>query len=116
MVRAGYFLQWHVVSLLKEMGPVRWYDLHGGLDTPGVRRFKRGIVGAKPKEASMIEFQATRNAYCAWLLNFATNMHKARLYLRKRCGENAALDVPIGANVRFGSQADIPRSFPKSRL
>lgn len=84
VVRAGYFLQWHVVSLLKEMGPVRWYDLHGGLDTPGVRRFKRGIVGAKPKEASMIEFQATRNAYCAWLLNFATNMHEVRLYLRKR--------------------------------
>jgi hypothetical protein len=83
-VRAGHYLQWHVVCLLKEMEPVRWYDLYGGLENPGVRRFKRGIIGAKAIETPMPEFQATGNAYSAWLLDCAMSLREAQAYLNRQ--------------------------------
>ena len=82
--RAGYFLHWNIVCRLKELGFVRWYDLNGGLHTAGVKRFKRGIVGASPNEVSMFDYQATKGGYSSALLHCGTKLYELQSHLRKR--------------------------------
>jgi hypothetical protein len=43
-LKAGFALQWSAVRRLAEQG-VRWYDLGGGNRDPGLRQFKKGLVG-----------------------------------------------------------------------
>jgi hypothetical protein len=57
-VRAGYFLQWTIVRWLKETVQCRWYDVVLGDAGPGVRQFKRGLVGAKAPEVAPAELEA----------------------------------------------------------
>ncbi len=82
-VRAGYFLQWMIVRWLKEQGVCRWYDLHGVLSSPGVRRFKRGLVGAKPPAIPMSEFEACENRLLASFVGAGMRLHEIQGNLRK---------------------------------
>lgn len=41
---AGYCLQWHIVEELRQSSQ-RWYDLGGEALNPGLKQFKRGLVG-----------------------------------------------------------------------
>lgn len=43
-LKAGYALQWWIVSWLAGRG-VRWYDLGGEAHEPGLRQFKKGLTG-----------------------------------------------------------------------
>jgi hypothetical protein len=43
-LKAGYALQWWIVGWLHDAG-VRWYDLGGEACEPGLRQFKKGLVG-----------------------------------------------------------------------
>ena len=43
-LKAGYALHWWIVNWLPELG-VRWYDLGGEAGDPGLRQFKKGLVG-----------------------------------------------------------------------
>ncbi|HLY37426.1 MAG TPA: GNAT family N-acetyltransferase [Candidatus Binatia bacterium] len=43
-LKAGYALHWWIVNWLPELG-VRWYDLGGEAGEPGLRQFKKGLVG-----------------------------------------------------------------------
>ncbi len=45
-LKAGYALQWWIVNWLPELG-VRWYDLGGEALEPGLRQFKKGLVGKR---------------------------------------------------------------------
>jgi hypothetical protein len=45
-LRAGYALQWHVVTALRHSGQ-RWYDLGGSARDDGLRQFKLGLVGRR---------------------------------------------------------------------
>jgi lipid II:glycine glycyltransferase (peptidoglycan interpeptide bridge formation enzyme) len=60
-VRAGYLLQWTIVRWLKESGRYCWYDLNDSRSSPGVRQFKRGLVGAKAPEIAMSEFMTCKS-------------------------------------------------------
>lgn len=51
-LNAGYLLQWFAVQWLRERG-VRWYDLGGGIDNPGLRQFKAGLVGSSGSVIAM---------------------------------------------------------------
>lgn len=82
-VRAGYFLQWTIIRWLKEQGGCRWYDLHGVLTSPGVTRFKRGLVGAKPPAIRMSEFEACENRLLASIVGAGVRLHEAQRGLRK---------------------------------
>ncbi|HJQ82728.1 MAG TPA: GNAT family N-acetyltransferase [Candidatus Binatia bacterium] len=44
--KAGYALQWWIVEWLAGRG-VRWYDLGGEARDPGLRQFKKGLVGKR---------------------------------------------------------------------
>src|SRR5207249_1458977 len=43
-LNAGYALQWWIVGWVATLG-ARWYDLGGEAGTPGLRQFKKGLVG-----------------------------------------------------------------------
>lgn len=43
-LNAGYALHWWIVGWLSRSG-ARWYDLGGEVHEPGLRQFKRGLVG-----------------------------------------------------------------------
>jgi lipid II:glycine glycyltransferase (peptidoglycan interpeptide bridge formation enzyme) len=43
-LKAGYALQWWIVNWLTGKG-VHWYDLGGKAMDPGLRQFKKGLVG-----------------------------------------------------------------------
>jgi hypothetical protein len=43
--KAGYALQWWIVGELE--GAARWYDLGGEAGEPGLRQFKKGLVGKR---------------------------------------------------------------------
>jgi hypothetical protein len=43
-LKAGYALHWWIVNWLPQLG-VRWYDLGGEAGEPGLRQFKKGLVG-----------------------------------------------------------------------
>jgi hypothetical protein len=45
-LKAGYALQWWIVEWLSALG-VRWYDLGGEAGEPGLRQFKKGLVGKR---------------------------------------------------------------------
>jgi lipid II:glycine glycyltransferase (peptidoglycan interpeptide bridge formation enzyme) len=42
--KAGYALHWWIARWLRGAG-VRWYDLGGEAGEPGLRQFKKGLVG-----------------------------------------------------------------------
>lgn len=46
-LRAGYFLQWHVVGWLRDNTGARWYDLGGTDGFHGLHQFKKGLVGER---------------------------------------------------------------------
>jgi lipid II:glycine glycyltransferase (peptidoglycan interpeptide bridge formation enzyme) len=82
-VRAGYFLQWAIIRWLKEQGVCRWYDLHGVLSSPGVRQFKKGLVGAKAQAIPMNEFEACESRLLASFVEAGVRLHEAQRGLRK---------------------------------
>lgn len=82
-VRAGYFLQWAIVRWLKEDGRCRWYDLYGALSSPGVRQFKRGLVGANAPEIPMSEFEACESRLFASVVGAGLRLYEAHRTLRK---------------------------------
>ena len=45
-LKAGYALHWWIVNWLPALG-VRWYDLGGEAGEPGLRQFKKGLVGKR---------------------------------------------------------------------
>ncbi len=83
-VRAGYLLQWAVVRRLKEQGRCRWYDLYGVLVNPGVRQFKKGLVGAGAPEIMMSEFQVCESWLLASAMDAALWARKARRGIGRR--------------------------------
>lgn len=80
-VNAGYALHWWIVGWLSRSG-ARWYDLGGEAQEPGLRQFKRGLVG----KLGMVETLAGEYEYggslasraCAELI-FAVRAARARL-------------------------------------
>ncbi|MFN0195064.1 MAG: lipid II:glycine glycyltransferase FemX [Aestuariivirga sp.] len=43
-LNAGYAMQWWIVGWLRQRG-LRWYELGGEAGGPGMRRYKKGLVG-----------------------------------------------------------------------
>lgn len=43
-LNGGYAMQWSILAWLREQG-VEWYDLGGASHEPGLRHFKKGLVG-----------------------------------------------------------------------
>lgn len=85
-VRGGHFLQWAIVRWLKEDGRCRWYDLYGAASSPGVRQFKRGLVGAKAPEIPMHEFEASGGYLSAWVVGGGRRFYQARDRVQTRWG------------------------------
>lgn len=83
-VRAGYLLQWAAVRRLKEQGRCRWYDLYGVLVNPGVRQFKKGLVGVGAPEIMMSEYQACESRLLASVMDAALWLRKARRGIGRR--------------------------------
>ena len=81
-VRGGYFLQWEIVRWLKQRRLCRWYDLYGVLSNPGVRQFKRGLIGAKAQTISMNDFQTDGNFRNALITKMGASLHSAHRKLR----------------------------------
>lgn len=46
-LRAGYFLQWHIIRWLRDNTGARWYDLGGTDGFQGLHQFKKGMVGER---------------------------------------------------------------------
>lgn len=44
-LRAGYFMQWHIIEWLRQHTSARWYDLGGTDGFIGLHQFKKGLVG-----------------------------------------------------------------------
>jgi hypothetical protein len=82
--RAGYFLQWAIIRWLKETGQCRWYDLFVGNTVPGVRQFKRGLVGARAPEIASSEFEACESRLLALIVGLATRFHQLRHRVKGR--------------------------------
>jgi hypothetical protein len=84
-VRGGHFLQWAIVQALKEEGRCRWYDLYGVTgSSPGVRQFKRGIVGAKAPEIPMPLFQTCGSYLSALVVGGGERLYEVRENLQAR--------------------------------
>jgi lipid II:glycine glycyltransferase (peptidoglycan interpeptide bridge formation enzyme) len=81
-VRGGYFLQWAIVRWLKENERCRWYDLHGVGATPGVRQFKRGLVGARAPKIPLNEIEARGRHLSALLVGAGTRLYEMHRKLR----------------------------------
>ena len=45
-LRAGYFLQWHILRWLRDNTAAEWYDLGGTDGFHGLHQFKKGMVGS----------------------------------------------------------------------
>jgi hypothetical protein len=75
-VRAGYFLQWSIVRWLREQGRYRWYDLNDSRSSPGVRQFKRGLVGVRAPEIAMSELEACGQRLPALTVAAAIRLHE----------------------------------------
>jgi hypothetical protein len=82
VVRAGYFLQWTIVRWLKETGRCRWYDVFVGNSTPGVRQFKRGLVGAKALEIAPAELEACEHRLTALMIEVGIRLRELRRKLK----------------------------------
>jgi hypothetical protein len=74
--RAGDFLQWMIVRWLKEQGRCRWYD-RGAMASPGVRHFKKGVVGGKAPEIPMIELQTRGSHLSAAVVAAGSRLYEA---------------------------------------
>lgn len=46
-LRAGYFMQWHIIRWLRDNTEADWYDLGGTDGFQGLHQFKKGLVGDK---------------------------------------------------------------------
>ena len=66
---------------LKEHGLCRWYDLHGIMSHPGVRQFKRGLVGAKAPEIPIKEFEACESHIAAFVVRAGSRLNARHLKL-----------------------------------
>jgi hypothetical protein len=77
-VRAGYFLQWTIVRWLKETGQCRWYDVFVGNSPPGVRQFKRGLIGARAPETAAREFGASERRLMASMIELGIRLRELR--------------------------------------
>jgi len=44
-LRAGYFMQWHIIRWLRDNTRAAWYDLGGTDGFKGLHQFKKGMVG-----------------------------------------------------------------------
>jgi hypothetical protein len=51
-LKAGYALQWWIIRWLSTQ-KVRWYDLGGEAQEPGLRQFKKGLVGKRGTVVTM---------------------------------------------------------------
>lgn len=51
-LKGGYALQWWIIRWLSTQ-KVRWYDLGGEAQEPGLRQFKKGLVGKRGAVVSM---------------------------------------------------------------
>ena len=74
-VRGGFILQWEIVRWLKEGETCRWYDLNDGLSNPGVRRFKRGLIGAKAQARTTYDFEASGNFRNSLIVNMGESLY-----------------------------------------
>ena len=85
-VRAGYFLQWAIVRWLKDNARCRWYDLHGAMSSPGVRQFKKGLVGARAPEIAVQEFEACGSHLAAFVVRSGSRLNERyrRFWLRAK--------------------------------
>lgn len=76
-VRGGYFLQWEIVRWLKERTECHWYDLYGAMSSPGVRQFKKGLVGAKACEIDIPEFEACEAPLVSVVVRNGVKLYKS---------------------------------------
>lgn len=53
-VKAGYAMQWWIINWLSRKEGIRWYDLGGEAMEPGLRQFKKGLIG---KAGQIVELQ-----------------------------------------------------------
>lgn len=85
-VRGGYILQWAIVRWLKDNGLCRWYDLNGAMSSPGVRQFKRGLVGARAPEIAVKEFDACESHLAAFVVRSGSRLNERyrRFWLRPK--------------------------------
>lgn len=85
-VRGGHFLQWAIVRWLKEQTRCRWYDLNGVMSSPGVRQFKRGLIGRKAPEILIHEYEACNSDLTAFLIRSGIRFRRSHrdLWLRAK--------------------------------
>jgi len=82
-VRGGFILQWEIVRWLKEKEMCRWYDLNDGLSNPGVRRFKRGLIGAKAQARTIYDFEASGNFRNSLIVNMGESLYSMMRRLKR---------------------------------
>ena len=84
-LKAGFALQWSAVRRLAEQG-VRWYDLGGGNRDPGLRQFKKGLVGRAgtvlPLRGEFARWRGLGGRIVADALHLARNAQLAARALR----------------------------------
>ena len=85
-LRAGYILQWAIVRWLKERSLCRWYDLNGAMSSPGVRQFKRGLVGARAREIAVTDYDACESPLAALVIRSGRQWNERfrRFWLRPK--------------------------------
>ena len=78
-IKAGYVLQGWIVEWLSTAG-VRWYDLGGEVSAPGLRQFKKGLVGRRGTTvATLGEFER----FTSWRAGqVGTAIHRLRTLRR----------------------------------
>lgn len=80
---AGYLLQWHILERLRG-SEQRWYDLGGEAFEPGLRQFKRGLVGRQGQIFETPgEFSCWTRPGAKWLRTAARVARSARRPMRR---------------------------------
>ncbi len=92
-LRAGYALQWHIVRDLSLKSDARWYDLGGEAGSPGLKQFKKGLVGRsgevlEPADEHIFCENPFANMFASTLFTVRALRRSLRL-LRKKRGAKA---------------------------
>lgn len=110
-LRAGYFIQWHIIRWLRDNTQAHWYDLGGTDGFQGLHQFKKGMVG----EAGVIAPVPPVANYAAYRLPFLLGraafaarelMHQAQRFIDRVRGDRARPDQarPLDVDTSEGRQ------------
>jgi hypothetical protein len=94
-LKAGYALHWWILGWLRSQG-IRWYDLGGAAHEPGLRQFKKALVG---KAGRIVELEGEYDHCASSLGRLATDAIFGARHLERL----------IRHGTRYGQAAD-PKS------